>query len=486
MVGGRPRRDDLIKYRLWKDQDGCCAYSGQSISKTQLFSDAVEVDHILPYSRTLDDSYINKVVCLTGENRNKGDRTPWQAFSSDAARWEQIVQRAKSWSGKGRALKAKSDRLLRQGELEGLEDFINSQLTDTRYISRVALGYLKPLGADVTVVKGQITAWLRHVWGLQQVLGAADEKNRTDHRHHLVDAVVVALTDRQLYASMAKLASRPDVSGPGDIHLEPPWERFVPDTDALVTNTIVSFVPAWRISGALHEDTASGVLIEEDGKVHTVYRKRLDGSFKEKDVAAIIDPVVREAVHRHLERHEADSKAAFSPANPVPHPNGSRIRRVRIKRAAFRSLDALADDQLPVRDSAGRAFRYMVYGNTHHVEVFRHRPTGRIKTRFVTMFEAARRARAVNGAKCPIMNVAWDDDHEFITALAINDMVRLKGGGIYRVQKLEKDSSRLALRWHSDATTEKNDNLVRMSVSTLFDEHGLEKVAIDRLGRVVQ
>lgn len=484
-AGQRAKRDDQIKYRLWKDQDGCCAYSGRPISKTELFSDAVEMDHILPYSQSLDDSYINKVICLAGENRSKGNRTPWQAFSGDAQRWEQIVQRSKSWADKGRALKAKADRMLRQGDLEGLDDFINSQLTDTRYISRVALGYLKPLGTDVSVVKGQITAWLRHIWGLHQILGSADEKNRTDHRHHLIDAAVVALTDRRLYHGMAKLAQRADVHGPDDIHIDPPWASFAQDTDALVKKTIVSHVPAWRLRGALHEDTASGVLVEKDGKVHTVYRKLLDGSIKKKDIDAIIDPTVQQAVRAHLDKHQGDSKAAFTPDNPVLHPNGSRIRRVRVKRASFRNLDALAEEQLPVRDKNERPFRYMVYGNTHHVEVFRDIQSPRIKTRFVTMLEAAQRARQVNGVKQPILDTHLDDKHAYVTALAINDMVKLKDGRVYRIQKLEKDSGRATLRLHSDATTESGDRVVRKSISALLNEMGLEKLAINRMGHIM-
>ena len=75
-------RNDKLKYRLWKEQEEQCAYSGRQIIISELFGPAVEIDHILPYSLTLDDSYMNKVVCYTEENRDKRNRTPMDAFGS--------------------------------------------------------------------------------------------------------------------------------------------------------------------------------------------------------------------------------------------------------------------------------------------------------------------------------------------------------------------------------------------------------------------
>ncbi|MCP4492024.1 MAG: hypothetical protein GY820_32670 [Gammaproteobacteria bacterium] len=67
---------DKLKSRLWKEQECRCAYSNRQISLTELFTGAVEIDHILPYSLTLNDSYMNKVACFASENQEKGQRTP--------------------------------------------------------------------------------------------------------------------------------------------------------------------------------------------------------------------------------------------------------------------------------------------------------------------------------------------------------------------------------------------------------------------------
>ena len=192
----RPRREDLLKYRLWKEQGYVSSYSRRTISATELFSAAVEVDHILPYSRSLDDSYMNKVVAFAQENRDKGTRTPFEAFSGNGEAWEERIQFVRKLP------LPKRNRFLRE-VLESVDGFINSQLTDTAYISREVASYVRRLGCDVSVSKGILTAWLRHRWGLNTLLGGF-EKNRTDHRHHAIDAAVTAAVNRSHMSGMVQ------------------------------------------------------------------------------------------------------------------------------------------------------------------------------------------------------------------------------------------------------------------------------------------
>lgn len=74
-----PTGQDLVKFKLWEEQHGECAYSQKHLSIEHLFDpDYAEVDHIVPYSISFDDSYMNKVLVLAEENRNKGNRLPLQ------------------------------------------------------------------------------------------------------------------------------------------------------------------------------------------------------------------------------------------------------------------------------------------------------------------------------------------------------------------------------------------------------------------------
>ncbi len=102
-----PGKTDKLKYRLWQDQRECCAYSGKTISLSELFSANIEVDHILPYSESLDDSFMNKVVCYTSENRFKGQKTPIDAFGGNDEKWNQITGAISRWD---KSLKSKKAR----------------------------------------------------------------------------------------------------------------------------------------------------------------------------------------------------------------------------------------------------------------------------------------------------------------------------------------------------------------------------------------
>lgn len=84
----KPTSFDLLKYRLYLDQDGKCMYSGKVIDINRLYEpNYVQVDHILPYSRSMNDSYNNKVLVIADENQNKIDKTPYEWFGSDAEKW---------------------------------------------------------------------------------------------------------------------------------------------------------------------------------------------------------------------------------------------------------------------------------------------------------------------------------------------------------------------------------------------------------------
>ena len=476
-------RNDKLKYRLWKDQDERCAYSGRQINLATLFGADIEIDHILPYSLTLDDSYMNKVVCYTEENRDKRNRTPLDAFGSNEDKWNQITQAISRWGKKG--LKSKRERFYkREADLQE-RDFIGSQLTDTRYISREAGSYLKTLGVQVTFPKAAFTGWLRHQWGLNSLIGTSDEKERTDHRHHAIDATVIACVDPGFHQRLAKLAKKLERSHSElnlrDIHIAIPWQTFRQDVHDQLQLLIVSHVPQRKISGALHEETGVGFIAGNgvDGP-GTVYRQALDTDFKVTQIDKIIDPVVREQVRAHLESHNNDPKQAFADGKSVVHKNGTTpIKRVRVRQSKVPDLDTLKKTKFGVRDRQGKVFKWMgLYGNTHHVEIIRHRKTGKCEGRFVTAMEAAHRVRGINGPKRPIIQTDHGEAYEFVMALHINEAVSVMANGkreLYRVQYIEQ--GKIMLRLHTAATTKNKGEGIRKSVSTLMQEYCLEKTS---------
>ena len=480
-----PSRDDKIRYRLWKDQEGRCAYSQVCIPMAQLFSAEVDVDHIVPYSQSLDDSYMNKVVCRASENRYKSQRTPINAFVGNKDKWTQITQSLRVWEN-NKQLRAKANRFYMTDEDIVNRDFISSQLNDTRYISRLAIGYLKQLGCDVTTTKGFIVSWLRKQWCLNRLLHEIDEKNRNDHRHHAIDAMVIACIDRGFHKRLADIARHVEQQSTElnvrDIHIDEPWATLKDDFKEKVNKIIVSHASQRKVSGELHEATGAGFI----KGIGTVYRVDLNSEFKLTKIKDIIDDEVRALVASHLAKYDMKPKQAFAEGVAVLHKNGrTPIKRVRVRQSKI-TLDKLQKSKFGAKNKRGEVFRWMAYGNFHHVELIRDKNSGKVIGKFVTAMKASHRAKGVGLSKPPIIKKDHGKEYEFIMALHINDLVTIKNGEAikyYRVQKLESPS-RIRFREHNAATLKNSDQEKRLTVNAdLLDVHGLRKIELNSLGK---
>lgn len=265
---------DLQKWILWEElsfdvADRRCPYSGVQISAAMLLSDEVEIEHVLPFSSTLDDTLNNRVVCMRRANRVKGNRTPWQAredFEAQGWSYDGILLRAE------RMPKNKRYRFAADGYEQWLRDdkgFLARALNDTRYLSRVAKQYLSLVcpGSGVRVIPGQMTALLRAKFGLNDVLGLDGEKNRNDHRHHAVDACVIGVTDQGLLQRFAIASADARNKGLGRLveEMPLPWTTYRDHVERAVRQIWVSHKPDHGHEGAMHNDTAYGLL--GDGKV---------------------------------------------------------------------------------------------------------------------------------------------------------------------------------------------------------------------------
>ena len=487
MARTRATRTDKIKYRLWKEQKELCAYSNRPIGLTALFSAQVEIDHILPLSQSLDDSYMNKVVCYAQENRQKGNKTPKDAYGGNKEKWEQITQAIGRWD---KGLESKRNKFYRTASNLAENGFSANQLNDTRYICTEARKYLESLGVKITFTRGMMTDWLRHHWDLNRLLGETGEKERDDHRHHAIDAVVTACIDKGFYDSLERNAKRLNADERTgltmrDLLTDPPWPELRDETEMHLEKVIVSHVPIRKISGALHEDTGAG-FIEGIG---TVYRKSLDSAITLPQVKKIIDPVVKKQVLTHLEQYGNKPREAFSEGKTVYHKDGTTpIKRVRTLQAKIKKRD-LENRKYGIVDKQGKPFKWMTYGNTHHVEIIRHKKTQEYEGVFVTMMEAAHRTRGIKRNKCPIVKIDHGEHYEFLMALHINDLVIIKNGsgqGVYRVQKLDQLINMLMLRLHTASTTDNSSEKLHKPISTLMNTYQMQKVNVNAIGKIIE
>ena len=186
------------KIRLWHQQGEKCLYTGKNIPISDLIQNRYkyEIDHILPLSLSFDDSLSNKVLVLATANQEKGQRTPFQALDSMDYAWsyrefKSYVKDSKLLSNK------KKDYLLTEEDISKIEvkqKFIERNLVDTRYSSRVVLNALQDFYKEhqfdttISVVRGQFTSQLRRKWGL--------EKSRETYHHHAVDALIIAASSQ--------------------------------------------------------------------------------------------------------------------------------------------------------------------------------------------------------------------------------------------------------------------------------------------------
>jgi CRISPR-associated endonuclease Csn1 len=283
-------------------------------------------------------------------------------------------------------------------------------------------------------VAGGATANLRHVWGLNSILadGDVDEKNRYDHRHHAIDAIVIALTSRSLFQYISKLAGRNrelmkrNLSG-----FETPWENFLTDVDEAINSIVVSHAPVHRVRGELLESTAFGITSQEGV---FVTRKSLD-SLTLPAVKKIVDPTIREIVETRIEQFNGDLKKAF--VEPLFHKDGkTQIKKVRIHETKS------PETVVGIKDETGKPYKYYALGGNHHVEIFENPATEERKAVLVPRFKAAQNVRESikkGNAPSPVSH-NLGENWQFLFSLCPNDYIEFLGDDgklrIYRVQKM--------------------------------------------------
>jgi len=251
----QPTRTQVLRYKCWLDQKYCSPYTGQPIPLSRLFTSDYEIEHIIPQSRYFDDSFSNKVICESEVNKLKDNQLGYEFIKQHHG---QTVQLA---SGKMvRVLEVEhyeqlvKDNFAQSKRRKLLMDdipaeFIQRQLNDSRYISKVIKGLLsnivrtidedgnlerEAISKNVITCNGSVTTKLKRDWGLGEVwnyiilprfqrLNELTGQNcfttfnthgneipamplelqkgfsfkRIDHRHHALDAIVIACTTRE-------------------------------------------------------------------------------------------------------------------------------------------------------------------------------------------------------------------------------------------------------------------------------------------------
>lgn len=514
-LGQRDTGRNRALLALWEDlhpdpKARCCPYTGEHISPSMLFSAQTDVDHILPLKRTLDDTNANKTICIRHANRDKGDLSPYEKWGETDA-WAGIAARAASLPSNKR-WRFQPDAMQ---QLEDDDGWAARQLKDTQYMSRVVKSYLEALYPEkgpgsrrVLALPGRLTALLRRKWGLNNMLPdalMADEqdislvhaKNRLDHRHHLIDAFVVGLSDSAMLQRIAQATAQNREGKDTDPFKEipEPWPGFRSDLQRQLDRTTVYHRPRHRgpaskrnnlenpsatTFGKLHQETAYGIRKSGQKDGGSVVRHRVGlGTFKSgKKLSEIEDPQLRLALEECLYGLDSDKEREKALADFAKHhPHYKGIRGVRITE----NLKVIA-----IKDENGKAFKGYKGGSNFSYQIWR-LPNGAWTAYTISMFEA-------HG---PHFNGQPHDRHpaaKFVMELRQNDMILLEEDGappqILRVVKFAQSGS-IVFAPHQEAGALKardqarNDPFKYINRSAKSLQKGkARRVRIDELGHV--
>lgn len=472
-----PRRDDTLKYELWLECGKTCPYTGQQISARQLFSGEVQIEHILPYSRSLDDSFMNKALCFHAFNAEKGNRTPFEFFAQTSKpKWQKRWEEIQVWAKNHREIPWAKRRRFLQKEID-TDKFIQRQLNDTRYISVVARDFVAGLCPQdrtplqyVRCARGDLTAKLRWDWGLESVLDT-ETKNREDHRHHAVDAVVVALTDSKRVVLLTQNDETRRTRGL-DIRsrdkVPDPWPVFRDQVKAKVNAVIVSHKPTRKVSGPLHEETFYGPT-----KRPGVFAVRKPVEALTKDmIENIRDETIRGLVKSRCTL-DAQGQVVEIPKDafktPLHMQSGVPVKKVRIGFVSEKIVEI-------------RPKTFVKPGENHHVAIYQNGES--ILSNTVTRFEAALRL----SKGIPVVSPVHSEDSKakLLFSICINDVLEIpKDNGakiLWRVQQLWEKQIQLRPITYAGPASNKEGRWIPAHKTVV--EMGARKVSIDPLGRI--
>jgi CRISPR-associated endonuclease Csn1 len=352
----------LLKYKLFEQQNGICLYSGKTMELSKVLKgESIDVDHIIPQSKLFDDSFQNKLLCLRSENEIKDNATAYDYMQSKSSlEFDQFIERVNLLFDNQRITRSKRNKLL-MTEQEIPDDFITRQLNETRFISKEATKILKNICRNVYSTTGMVTSYLRDQWGYNEILKqlnyhkydaaglTKDGKiqgwsKRDDHRHHAIDALVVACTKQSFIQRLNTLkdGSTRDIMLAEVMESGNDWQKRkslleentqknrpfeTSEVKKAVDDILISIKSGKKLAtAAINKANGQKVLVPR-GQLHKeqVYGKikryrsektPLNGRFNQQDLIA--NPIEKKLVIDRLMKFGNDPKKAFSKLEADP------------------------------------------------------------------------------------------------------------------------------------------------------------------------
>lgn len=409
---------DSAKYSLWLECGRISPYTGKVITLSRLFSPDIEIEHIIPYSLSMDDSFLNKTLCEREFNKVKGNRTAFQYFNDKPELLHDFKQRIMHFSDE------KQERFMRETFEEG---FLNSQLNNTAYIARQAKKKLRMVCKDVRITNGQATSILRRFWGLNRILNTEDEnvKSRDDHRHHAIDAFVIANTEQ---SNIHQLATESKFKYDGRFVLNEhdsikiPYIGFLDEVKDNIDRIFISYrnkkrlisrkknkiktktgekvQMTYSLRGGLHEESLFGRIYNTEFKEsYFVIKKPLKDFKSLKQIfeinkkgelkSGIVDKGIREIILKHIEANGGENKIKEALLIPVYVTSRNGSKKIPIK--TVRVFDN-AKAMIPLRTYENDKNVFANSGNNYLIAIYENPENKKRKFETITFFDAIQKA----------------------------------------------------------------------------------------------
>lgn len=448
LLGQRINHTNILKYKLWEECNHTCPYTGKTISINQLFTGEIHIEYIFPWSRSLNDSFNNKTLCYATENNAKGNKTPYEYYSKQGdQKWEAIkLQALNCFKDKYPSYPNAYNKFKYFVQKKHDNGFINRQLNDTRYISKEIKNYLSKICNNVSVAPGQMIAILRYHWGLNGILNTeSNAKIRNDHRHHAIDALVLAcatrthlqeLTKRNRYQKNHELKDFP-----------PPWTHFRQDAEKAVAKILVSHKKQNNLltvrshktikngemytntgiaaRGQLHKESVFGRRKPPGVQEAFHIRKPLDSLTTEKQLDKIVDPSIRFLIHQRI-NHLGGFVNGKIPKETFFIIDENGIKQPQVFLPNRKNGLPVPVKKVRIRENIGGAAQlkkgvnqYVNPRNNHHVLIFKDLD-GHLQEEVISFWIAVKRKRMGE----PVVQLP-KNGKEIVTTLQINDMFLL-------------------------------------------------------------
>lgn len=369
----RVSRNDIIRYKLYdelKENGYKTLYTEQYIPREKLFSKEIDIEHIIPQARLFDDSFSNKTLEYRAANIEKGNKTAYD-YVEEKYGVEGVERYKRRCEDVMKGKPAKLKKLLMK-ESQIPDNFIERDLRNTQYIAKKALAMLGEISRSVVATSGSITDALRKDWELvdvmkelnwdkykalglveyykdkdgRQIGHIKDWTKRNDHRHHAMDALTVAFTQKAFIQYFNnKNASFDETTEAYRIknkHFEngkaispiQPVSSFRAQAKTALEDILVSIKAKNKVvtlnTNHIKKPKGEQKVIQQTprGQLHleTVYgscrryetkEEKVNASFDTEKIATVSKKAYREALLRRLEENGGDPKKAFTGKNSL-------------------------------------------------------------------------------------------------------------------------------------------------------------------------